>query len=480
MAAGLVLGAGVGLWLARTVEMTKMPELVAAFNGFGGGASALVAAAEVARYAGEPPRAGATRSPVLSITIGLSVLIGSVTFSGASSRSGSSASGSAGRPISFPGDARRSRSCWRWACSPAGPAGERHAFPCQPRARRARAAGAGRAGARARRAAGDPHRRGRHAGGGGAPQLVLRACRGHAAGFVLQLRAHRERRARRRQRADPHPDHVRRDEPLARERAPRRVRGEGEGAGRKFSTEGSPCAATSADDAAILMSYAQKVIVVPGYGLAVAQAQHEVREMADLLQKRRGRGEVRHPPGGRPDAGPHERPPGGGERPLRPALRHGEVNADFETTDVALVVGANDVVNPAARSDPGSPIYGMPILNVDRSRNVIVLKRSMRPGYAGVDNLLILPGQHADALRRCEGLARSRRRGAQVPPDRLMEGRPRGRLRPLRNGHRGDPAGPLRWLISPPRWRSPPAGLARGRGAHGGARPNSRELCRAR
>src|SRR5690606_20500369 len=136
------------------------------------------------------------------------------------------------------------------------------------------------------------------------------------------------------------------------------------------------------------MSYAQKVIIVPGYGLAVAQAQHQVREMADLLQKEGV--EVKyaiHPVAGRM--------PGHmnvllaeANVPYDQLYDMDDVNADFETADVALVVGANDVVNPAARSDPGSPIYGMPILNADRARNVIVLKRSMRPGYAGIETLL--------------------------------------------------------------------------------------------
>jgi H+-translocating NAD(P) transhydrogenase subunit beta len=154
-----------------------------------------------------------------------------------------------------------------------------------------------------------------------------------------------------------------------------------------MSAEGLTVRSTSADDAAILMSYAQKVIIVPGYGLAVAQAQHELREMGDLLQAEGV--EVKyavHPVAGRM--------PGHMNVLLAEAnvpydqLFDMDINAEFETTDVVLVVGANDVVNPAARTDPGSPIYGMPILNADRARNVIVLKRSMRPGYAGVDNLL--------------------------------------------------------------------------------------------
>ena len=149
-----------------------------------------------------------------------------------------------------------------------------------------------------------------------------------------------------------------------------------------------PIRSTSADDAAVLLSYAGSVIVVPGYGLAVAQAQHEVREMAEILHKQGI--QVRyaiHPVAGRM--------PGHmnvllaeANVPYDQLVEMDDINADFPNTDVVLVVGANDVVNPAARTDPASPIYGMPILNVDEAQNVIVLKRSMRPGYAGVENEL--------------------------------------------------------------------------------------------
>jgi NAD(P) transhydrogenase subunit beta len=144
------------------------------------------------------------------------------------------------------------------------------------------------------------------------------------------------------------------------------------------------------DDAAILLAYARSVIIVPGYGLAVAQAQHNVRELADLLEKRGV--DVKyaiHPVAGRM--------PGHmnvllaeANVPYPQLIEMDDINPEFPRADVALVVGANDVTNPAARSNPASPIYGMPILDVDAAQNIIVIKRSMRPGFAGIDNELYL------------------------------------------------------------------------------------------
>ena len=144
----------------------------------------------------------------------------------------------------------------------------------------------------------------------------------------------------------------------------------------------------STDDAAVLMTYANEVVIVPGYGLAVAQAQHQARELGDLLERRGVTVKYAiHPVAGRM--------PGHmnvllaeADVPYSQLFEMDDINGDFPHTDVALVVGANDVTNPAARNDPGSPIYGMPILNVDEAQHIIVLKRSMRPGFAGIDNPL--------------------------------------------------------------------------------------------
>jgi NAD(P) transhydrogenase subunit beta len=145
---------------------------------------------------------------------------------------------------------------------------------------------------------------------------------------------------------------------------------------------------TTAEDTAIALAYARSVVIVPGYGLAVAEAQHTVRELATDLEKRGV--DVKyaiHPVAGRM--------PGHmnvllaeANVPYDQLLEMDQVNGEFAQTDVVLVVGANDVVNPAARDDPSSPIYGMPILDVDKARNIIVLKRSMGHGFAGIENAL--------------------------------------------------------------------------------------------
>jgi len=154
------------------------------------------------------------------------------------------------------------------------------------------------------------------------------------------------------------------------------------------SAEGMSVRSIGVEDAAIQLAYAQLVIVIPGYGMAVAQAQHAVRELTEMIEKRGG--EVKfavHPVAGRM--------PGHmnvllaeANVPYDKLYDMDEVNSDFDRADVALVIGANDVVNPAARSDPASPIYGMPILNADRSKSVIVLKRGMSAGFAGIENEL--------------------------------------------------------------------------------------------
>ena len=154
------------------------------------------------------------------------------------------------------------------------------------------------------------------------------------------------------------------------------------------SSAGLAVRSIGVEDAAIQLAYAQLVIVIPGYGMAVAQAQHAVRELAELIEKRGG--EVKfavHPVAGRM--------PGHmnvllaeANVPYDKLYDMDEINGEFDRADVALVIGANDVVNPAARNDKASPIYGMPILNADHAKSVIVLKRGMSAGFAGIENEL--------------------------------------------------------------------------------------------
>jgi NAD(P) transhydrogenase subunit beta len=150
-----------------------------------------------------------------------------------------------------------------------------------------------------------------------------------------------------------------------------------------------PVRSASPEDIAILLGYAEKVIVVPGYGLAVAQAQHTLRELVEVLIERGTEVDYAiHPVAGRM--------PGHmnvllaeAQVPYEQLKEMDDINSEFKQTDVVLVVGANDVVNPAARTTPSAPIYGMPILDVDQARQVVFLKRSMRPGFAGIENELL-------------------------------------------------------------------------------------------
>ncbi len=150
-----------------------------------------------------------------------------------------------------------------------------------------------------------------------------------------------------------------------------------------------PVRSAGPEDVAILLAYADRVIIVPGYGLAVAQAQHTLRELVEVLQARGVKVDYAiHPVAGRM--------PGHmnvllaeAQVPYEQLKEMDDINGDFKNADVVLVVGANDVVNPAAKTTPGAPIYGMPILNVDEAKQVVFLKRSMRPGFAGIENELL-------------------------------------------------------------------------------------------
>ncbi|MGB0101790.1 MAG: NAD(P)(+) transhydrogenase (Re/Si-specific) subunit beta [Nocardioides sp.] len=150
-----------------------------------------------------------------------------------------------------------------------------------------------------------------------------------------------------------------------------------------------PVRSAGPEDVAILLGYADRVIIVPGYGLAVAQAQHTLRELVDVLGARGTTVDYAiHPVAGRM--------PGHmnvllaeAQVPYEQLIEMDDINGEFKHTDVVLVVGANDVVNPAAKTTPGAPIYGMPILNADEAQQIVFMKRSMRPGFAGIENELL-------------------------------------------------------------------------------------------
>ncbi|MGA7303642.1 MAG: NAD(P)(+) transhydrogenase (Re/Si-specific) subunit beta [Rhodothermales bacterium] len=400
MILGLVVGAAIGAYLAKRVEMTAMPELVAAFNGFGGGASALVAASEtVKNLHPETVAAAATHAAAvqtmdggLLLTIGLSVLIGCVTFSGSFIAYGKLGGSISGNPVSFPG--MRLLTMLLGIGVIVG-------------------IGAGIAGSVsfAETVNGDliiwsligvaivslilgvllviP------IGGADMPVVValLNSYSGLAAaatGFVLQNEALIVSGAL----VGASGIILTKIMCEAMNRSLFNVLLGGFGQEADLTSSGPADAGDKTykqitpDDAAILLSYADKVVIVPGYGMAVAQAQHVVRELGDLLQDKGV--DIKyavHPVAGRM--------PGHmnvllaeANVPYDQLFDMDDINPDFETTDVVLVIGANDVVNPAARTDKSSPIYGMPILDVDHAHNVIILKRSMRPGYAGVDNEL--------------------------------------------------------------------------------------------
>jgi NAD(P) transhydrogenase subunit beta len=176
-----------------------------------------------------------------------------------------------------------------------------------------------------------------------------------------------------------------------------------EQAGAATGEQARPVRSATPEEAATILAAANRVVIVPGYGMAVAQAQHKVRELYDALTKRGV--DVKF--GIHPVAG---RMPGHmnvllaeADIPYDRLLDMDEINGDFPQTDVALVIGANDVTNPAARNDPSSPIYGMPILDVDRARTVMVIKRSMAAGFAGISN----PLYHLDRTLMLFGDARS-------------------------------------------------------------------------
>ncbi len=392
MLMGAVIGAGIGAYLAKKVEMTGMPELVAAFNGFGGIASALVAGAEIARFMA--PNAhitgGEHLEAVSAITISLSILIGMITFTGSFVAFGKLSERISGNPMSFPGMrlltilfVLGSVGSMIWMAM------ESSVFPEVSDPVVYGAIFIAVAGALLGILLVIP------IGGADMPVVValLNSYSGIAAaatGFVLNNTALIISGAL----VGASGLILTNIMCVAMNRSLFNVLvggfgGDSGGAtGGGVSTEGMTVNSTTADDVAILLSYANKVIFIPGYGMAVAQAQHAVRELAEELIKKDVQVKFAiHPVAGRM--------PGHmnvllaeANVPYDQLFEMDEINGEFETTDVAVVIGANDVVNPAARHDKSSPIYGMPILNADQAGTSIVLKRSMRPGYAGIDNEL--------------------------------------------------------------------------------------------
>ncbi|MDB5026593.1 MAG: hypothetical protein JWO66_282 [Candidatus Eremiobacteraeota bacterium] len=378
IAAALIVGAAIGIVSAQRVKMTAMPQMVAIFNGAGGGAAALVAAGELLKVF------NANQLPTydISFTSVLSAVIGAISFAGSIIAFLKLQEVMTGRPITYPGQqivnglvALVILVCWGlvvanvpnsleyfWiALAASFVLGILFVLPI---------------------------------GGADMPVVIslLNSFTGLAAastGFVLGNNVLIVAGAL-----------VGASGTLltvlmgqAMNRSVTNVLFGAFGA-IKTSTAAGGAAKTqnvrsvSPDDVAAMLAYANQVIVVPGYGMAVAQAQHSIRELADQLEKRGV--EVKyaiHPVAGRM--------PGHmnvllaeANVPYTSLYDMDDINPEFERTDVALVVGANDVTNPAARTDKNSPIYGMPILDVDKAANVVVLKRSMSSGFAGIDNPL--------------------------------------------------------------------------------------------
>ncbi|HSJ24450.1 MAG TPA: NAD(P)(+) transhydrogenase (Re/Si-specific) subunit beta [Longimicrobiales bacterium] len=374
--AGMVIGATIGGFMARTVQMTAMPQMVALLNGFGGGASALIAGDEYLRFA-----TGHIDAPLnVQATIMLSVLIGGLTFSGSLIAFGKLQELITGRAVTYPGQkvvngiifgGTAVMAIYLVAGEPNLPLyavltaaalviGVLFVMPI---------------------------------GGADMPVVIslLNSFSGLAAsmtGFVLGNNVLIVSGAL----VGASGIILTKIMCDAMNRSLTNVLfgafGSVVTATGGSSSEGQSVKDITAEDASILLAYARTVVFVPGYGLAVSQAQHQVRELADLLE---GRGvDVKyaiHPVAGRM--------PGHmnvllaeANVPYPQLVEMEQINPEFDRTDVAVVIGANDVVNPAARHDTTSPIYGMPILDVDKAKSVIVMKRSMNPGFAGIENEL--------------------------------------------------------------------------------------------
>jgi H+-translocating NAD(P) transhydrogenase subunit beta len=380
IAAGMVVGGAFGWVAARKVRMTAMPQMVALFNGVGGGAAALIALAEFHNRAPDP----GTLKTDISIAIMLSAVIGSISFAGSMVAFAKLQELIGGRPIVYPGQqivngllfagvlavgvaisAGVERQWLIWALiGGALVFGVLFVLPI---------------------------------GGADMPVVIslLNAFTGLAAaatGFELEnnvlivsgmlvgasgtLLTVLMGRAMNRSIANVLFGAFGQLAPFT--------------AGATGSDADGHVRSATAEDVAVMLAYADKVVFVPGYGMAVAQAQHDVHSLGNLLESRGVEVSYAiHPVAGRMPG--HMNVLLAEANVPYPQLKEmDEANSEFPRTSVALVIGANDVVNPDARNNPGSPIYGMPILNVDQGQQVVVLKRSMNPGFAGIDNPLFL------------------------------------------------------------------------------------------
>ncbi len=376
VAIGVVIGAVVGSVGARMVKMTAIPQMVALFNGVGGGAAALVAVAELLKFSAHPAFSEAFPSV-------FSIVIGSISFAGSMVAFAKLQELMTGTPITYPGqqivNGILAALILGFAIAVLAIASVPFSFVTLM----ALALILGVAFVLP-------------IGGADMPVVIslLNACTGlavAASGFTLNnfalIVAGTLVGASGSLLTKLMSDAMGRSLTNVLFGAFGQVQAAAGGAAGPDKARSVRSA--SAEDLGTLLAYSQRVIIVPGYGLAVAQAQHAARELADALEKRGVEVSYAiHPVAGRM--------PGHmnvllaeANVPDEQLKEMDQINDDFKNADVALVVGANDVVNPAARSTQGSPIYGMPILNADQAKNIIFMKRSMRPGFAGIDNELM-------------------------------------------------------------------------------------------
>ncbi|HLY94767.1 MAG TPA: NAD(P)(+) transhydrogenase (Re/Si-specific) subunit beta [Gaiellaceae bacterium] len=377
IAVGMLIGGGFGAFAARRVKMTAMPQMVALFNGVGGGAASLIALAELHRILPEPGRPKLD----IGIAIALSGLIGAISFSGSMVAFAKLQELIRGRPITYPGQ-KIANLALLGACVALGivlVAGVQDEWLLW-----AVVGGASLFGVLFVLPIGGADMpvvisllnafTGLAVAVGGFELennvLIVSGMLVGASGTLLTLKMG-----------------------AAMNRSIANVIFGAFGqvtaaAAAAASGDGGTVRSASAEDVAVMLAYAHKVVFVPGYGLAVAQAQHDVRQLADLLEAKGVEVSYAiHPVAGRMPG--HMNVLLAEANVPYPQLKEmDEINPEFQRTDVALVVGANDVVNPDARNNAGSPIYGMPILNVDNAQTVVVLKRSMNPGFAGIENPL--------------------------------------------------------------------------------------------